>query len=103
MDLYPENYALPLQVDEDVHKAIEHYKLVLGIDRRVLRAIYKHIFGAIPKGFHVDHINRNPLDNRRENLQIVTPSQNMRNKGAINHEAEPVCYLDLGQAALREE
>lgn len=33
----------------------------------------------IPKGMEIDHINRNPLDNRIENLRLVTRSENMMN------------------------
>lgn len=43
--------------------------------------IYLHTFLVpTPKGFYIDHINRDPLDNRRSNLRIVSPIQNSGNR-----------------------
>lgn len=46
----------------------------------LLRKTYMHwVVLTPPKGLMIDHINRNTLDNRRENLRIVTRSENRKN------------------------
>jgi hypothetical protein len=46
-------------------------------DRR--NSIHRVVMGN-PKGMCVDHINGDPLDNRKQNLRICTKAQNSQNK-----------------------
>lgn len=45
--------------------------------------LHRFIMNA-PKGIVVDHINGDPLDNRRENLRLSTLSQNQANRKGKN-------------------
>lgn len=63
-------------------KESQHYRIVSTFKEdgrwRTLY-LYRFLVGA-PPGMQVDHINRDPLDNRRENLRLASPSQNQQNQ-----------------------
>jgi len=40
------------------------------------RLIWETVYGPIPRGFHIDHVNGQKDDNRICNLDAVTPSEN---------------------------
>lgn len=78
-------YTLVDKEDYDKYSKYVWYKNAQGRVVSVLKGkarppvrLHRVIMNA-PKGYEVDHINHNPLDNRRENLRICTHSQNMKN------------------------
>lgn len=44
------------------------------------RLIWVMVHGGIPEGMEIDHINGNGTDNRLNNLRLVTPSGNKKNR-----------------------
>lgn len=46
-------------------------------------ALHRYLLDP-PKNLVVDHINHDPLDNRRCNLRILTNAQNCQNKNGLN-------------------
>lgn len=56
------------------------------------KLVYLHTFllGAPPNGLVTDHVNRNKLDNRRENLRHTTQSVNCRNSDYFENYTGPL-------------
>lgn len=74
-------------IDADLYGALSKYKWHISGDGYASREYKRRIVGMhrdimeCPRGYVVDHINMDKLDNRRENLRICTKSQNGMNRG----------------------
>ena len=60
-----------------------YVKIALQIDKKaklisVHRAVYESFVGNIPIGMQINHKNGNKLDNSIENLEVVTPTENVQ-------------------------
>ena len=63
-----------------------------GYARTAQGGLYMHrvILGAVKKSDEVDHINRDTLDNRRDNIRLVDRTQNSYNKPLLKNNTSGV-------------
>lgn len=83
------NHGVEILIDDEDYEELSKYKwykMKIGYIYRVTTSsinrhsifIHREVLSA-PKGLQVDHINRDPLDNRRVNLRICTAAENSAN------------------------
>lgn len=96
MIVYTDKWKIPFQIDEDDYEIISYYRWYIcdkyvatwtygySHRERIFRKgplfLHNFLLGLPPLGFEVDHINRDKLDYRRENLRIDTKSANNFNR-----------------------
>lgn len=71
------------QKDKRINRTSVYTQVTTGKNenRKYVRFLLHHLLlGKPPEGMVVDHINGNPLDNRRNNLRICSSSQNNMNR-----------------------
>ncbi len=79
--------GLSALVDEEDIELLSRYKWhaakgACGLIYAVTRMRMHRLVIDAPGGYFVDHINGNPLDNRKENLRLCTNAQNQQNTGS---------------------
>lgn len=63
-----------------ISKKKQKYYVVSGsIKKGTMVYMHQMVYGEIPNGFEIDHIDGNSLNNRRNNLRIVTHQENVDN------------------------
>jgi len=98
LTIYTNKHKIPFQIDEEDYKEVSLYSWYFncrylktmirdenGKDGRRSMMLHELLMGQPPEGFVWDHINRDTLDNHKENLELITYSVSCRNRGIMGH------------------
>jgi hypothetical protein len=97
MIIYTRKHNSPFQIDESDYEIVSRYFWFIdpgGCPRTNVQSrstkLPTLLLGRAPDGLEWDHKNRDPSDNRRENLRAVTHAQNTRNRSLASHNTSGV-------------
>ena len=105
MICYTNKWKIPFIIDDEDYELVSQYSWYIdcGYPCSVAvpgRRLHILLGGKAPEGLEWDHINRNRLDNRRENLQLVTQVVNLRNKSMYSNNTSGHRGVSLNSAGL---
>lgn len=97
--IFFENGNIGVIDTEDLDKVKKHYWSYDKIKRYIssYTAKNKFLHSYIMNSKNVDHINRNPLDNRKQNLRLVTHQQNCWNRGVRKDKNKKIKIIGVYQ------
>lgn len=84
-----EKYSLSVTWDKTIHNF--YVAFTKKPNKSSSRLLHRYILNP-PKGLTIDHINRNPLDNRRCNLKICSQFENNQNQSHNTSGKVGVCW-----------
>src|SRR3990167_7950366 len=68
---------------------------IMGVNVYEHRAVYIYLFGEIPEGMEVDHIDGDGLNNSVKNLRLVSHKENMKNMAVGAKNKSGICGVAL--------
>ena len=86
-----EKYSLSVTYDKTIHNF--YIAFTKRPQNSSSRLLHRYLLNP-PKGLTIDHINRNPLDNRKSNLRICTQFINNQNQSHNKSGKVGVCYCN---------
>lgn len=98
------NYKLHLKYDKTIDNFYVqfHYPDKTKKEGRGTIGLHRFVMNPLP-GFQVDHINRNPLDNRKCNLRLCTQQDNAKNKSRYKNNKYRKKCSSLEEAIKKRE
>lgn len=92
-----EKHSKTLYVQKDKRN---NYRNVNVFEEGSKKRLSRQIMSITDKEQQVDHINGNPLDNRRSNLRVVSHQENMMNKKNYKNNTSKIKGVNLNKKGL---
>lgn len=66
------------------------------------KAVWESFHGKVPDGYEINHIDENPLNNRLDNLNLLTHKQNMSWGTIKEKQSKPIIQCSLNDEFIKE-